>query len=213
MICLILMVKSKKIISLENKARFEAKFNQELILLTIFASLLAVLGLKMNSPYVLIGAMLVSPIFDPLISAVVFLVSKNKHSLVTATKSLFIAILLSIFTSMVFWFLLNITNQLETFQYLQISFSLFDILAVSVLMGVVGMLLWIWPKSSNTSAGVAIAISLVPPIANFSAGLVLGDLNNSMNYFIILVLNLLGIFLGALLILVIYSSGRFQNKL
>jgi hypothetical protein len=43
------------------------------------------------------------------------------------------------------------------------------------------VLLWIWPKASDTSAGIAVAISLVPPIAYAMLYLVAKDLVNFTN--------------------------------
>jgi uncharacterized membrane protein len=74
-------------------------------------------------------------------------------------------------------------------------------------------LLWIWPKSSNTSAGVAVAISLVPPIANTMFSLFWGYTEHAKYNIFIFLINILGIFVGSILILTIYSKGKHKTRL
>lgn len=207
------MKSNNKISVLEKKAKQESKLDQDLIILTIIASLLAVYGIKMNSPYVLIGSMLVSPLFDPVISTVVFYFEKNIDSLKKSIKSLLVALLISISVSLIFWLLLFITGQLDNFQHASTIVNVADTTGVAILMGIVGTLLWIWPKTSNTSAGVAIAISLVPPIANFTGGVVLGNYQSAFTYLSILLLNLLGIIIGISITLKIYMNGKYKTRL
>lgn len=210
------MGKIKKIIKtrfLEEKAKQEVKIEQDLILLSIISSLIAVFGVKMNNIYILIGSMLVSPLFDPIISSAVFFVSKNYQSWLKSLKSLIIALAISILTSLIFWFVLKVFNQLGTFNYLLPNITLFDTFGVAVLMGVVGTLLWIWPKTSNTGVGISIAISLVPPLANLTAGLIIGQYSIALEHSLVLVLNLLGILIGSVFTLKIYFQRNHKNKI
>jgi len=206
----------KKIIKtnfLENRARENFKIDQDLILLNIISSIVAVFGLKVDSVYILIGSMLISPFFDPIISSMVFLVSKNYRDYYKSLKTLLILLLSSILTSLVFWFLLNSLGQLENFNYLLPSISFIDTFIVAILMGVVGTLLWIWPDASNAGVGISIAISLIPPIANFTAGIVMNQYPVALEHLSILALNLLGIFIGAFFVLKAYFNGEHKEKI
>ncbi|MCB9790516.1 DUF389 domain-containing protein [Candidatus Nomurabacteria bacterium] len=203
----------EKLGKLETKAGEEIALDQDLIILTVIASMLAVLGIKMDSDYILIGAMLVSPLFDPIISSAIFLISKNKEKFYKSLKSLVIIVLIGILSSIAMWTFLSFLDHTATQAYVLQSFTVFDIGLVAFLTGIVGTLLWIWPHRSNTSAGIAIAISLVPPIANIAAGVVSVNLNDAIKYSASLGLNIVGIYLGALLVLEIYVKRRYVRKL
>ncbi|MFA6813977.1 MAG: DUF389 domain-containing protein [Candidatus Pacebacteria bacterium] len=198
---------------LEKKARENFKIDQDLILLNIISSIVAVFGLKINSVYILIGSMLISPFFDPIISSMVFFVSKNYKDYFKSLKTLLVLLLTSVLTSLIFWFLLNSFSQLENFNYLLPNISLFDTFIVAVLMGVVGTLLWIWPDASSAGVGISIAISLVPPIVNFTAGIVTNQYSVALEHLLILALNILGIFMGAFIVLKIYFNGEHKEKI
>ena len=206
------MKDTNKLDKLETKARQEVKLDQDLILLTICASLLAVYGVKMSNDYILIGAMLVSPLFDPVISSVVFLVGQKSREFITSMKALLVAILISLFSSGIFWVVLRLFGLMDSVNYNRPAVSI-DILGVSILMGIVGTLMWIWPKTSNTSAGVAIAISLVPPITNLTLFLILGDYSWALEYLFILMINIVGIYIGSLGVLKLYSKGKYASRL
>jgi uncharacterized membrane protein len=77
----------------------------------------------------------------------------------------------------------------------------------------VGMLLWIWPKVYNTGAGVAIAISLVPPIAYATMYLIYGLYDLSLNYFLAFLVNLVGTLIGGSVILFFYNRGNYKTRL
>lgn len=207
-------MKSKdKLDFLLEKANTETKLDQDLLVLTAMSSLLAVYGVKTGNVYVLIGSMLVSPLFDPLVSIIVFYIAKEREKYVRAIKSLLTAITLAITVSFLAWVFLDQLDQLENFVYVAPSFDLLDAFVISTLSGIVGALLWIWPKTSNTSAGVAISIALIPPLVSFTAGPVALNYVYSIEYFILFSINLLGIFLGAAIIFPIYLRGKFRKKL
>lgn len=198
---------------LEDKAKENFQIDQDLILLNIISSFVAVFGLKINSVYILIGSMLISPFFDPIISSMVFFVSNNFKDLFQSLKTLLILLLTAIISSLALWFLLNLFGELDTFNYLLPNITLVDTFIVALLMGIVGTLLWIWPNVSNAGVGISIAISLVPPIANFTAGLVMNQYSLALQHLSILALNLLGIFLGAFIILKVYFNGEHKEKI
>jgi uncharacterized membrane protein len=80
-------------------------------------------------------------------------------------------------------------------------------------LGIVGMLLWIWPRMYNTGAGVVIAISLVPPIAYSTLYLVYGLYDLSINYFLAFGVNLVGILIGGAIVLFFYKRGNYKTRI
>lgn len=195
---------------LQKRAIEEIKTDKDLILLTILSSLIASYGVKMDNMFVLIGAMLVSPLFDPIISLVVLSFLENEKASKKALKSLIITLLIAFGTSLIFWFIVMLFEGDPSSSSFVPEPSI-DFIIVSVLLGIVGMFLWIWPKASNTSAGVAIAISLVPPITYFAMHLVNKNMDLAFMYLAALLLSLMGILVGASIVMYYFLRGKLDN--
>lgn len=198
----------KKLLHLETRARNEIKLDQDLILLTIFSTILAVYGIKLNNTPILISSMLVSPLFDPIISSVVFILTQNIKGFFRSIRSLLLIFVISLITSLVLWFILQKFNLLDNFVYEMSVIPICDQIIIALVTGVVGSLLWVWPKTSNTSAGVAIAIALVPPLTNFTRGLLLGNSIDALSHLSLFIVNVVCIYLSAFATLWIYSRRK-----
>lgn len=192
------------------KANNEVKTDQDLILLTILSALLASYGIKMDNTYILIGSMLVSPIFDPLISVVILSKLNYTKEFLKAVGSFLMTITLAYLSSLLFWYLESLFSGIEA--YTVATPITIDLLIVATIIGFVGVLLWIWEKASNTSAGIAIAISLVPPIANMALGTALGDMSLLANSGMILAINLCGILIGVNFGLLLHKNGSIETE-
>jgi uncharacterized membrane protein len=205
------MFNKLKYLFIEKRAKEEIKLDSDLIILTIIASLLAAFGINMGNNHLITASMLVSPLFNPIIAVVIFIIEKDRKNIFNAVGTLFVITILSIVTSISFFYVLKITNFLNAFAYVSPKINIFNVLGISVLIGVVGSLLWIWPKAPNISSGIAIAISLVPPIAKFSAGVILGDYVIALDYLLIYGLNLLGIIASSIVIFTLMSRGKLPE--
>jgi uncharacterized hydrophobic protein (TIGR00271 family) len=186
--------------TLLNRAREEIRTDSDLIILTIISALLAGFAIYMDNLPLLIGSMLIGPFFDPILSLVVLgLLGRKKARAIHALGTLLFMITIGI-VAVVFQFL--IISNVTDFTMLEITnIGHLESFLVALLLGAVGMLLWIWPKASNTSAGVSIAIFLVPPLANVAIGLVYGGILNVLHYASLFILNCLGMVLGGYIIL------------
>jgi uncharacterized membrane protein len=160
----------------------------------------------------MIGSMIISPLFDPILSILVPIFAKDGKSFWKSLKALLIVLVLSFGIGLLFWAVIYFAGQYEL-----VSSELFTIgmdnFLIAVILGVVGMLLWIWPRIYDTGAGVAIAISLVPPIAYSTLYLVYGLYDLSLNYFLAFGVNLLGTLIGGSVVLFFYKRGNYKTKL
>ncbi|KUK75904.1 MAG: hypothetical protein XD93_1206 [candidate division WS6 bacterium 34_10] len=201
-----------KLDELKDRALKELRTDQDLILLTIFSTLLAAFGVKIANEYVITGSMLISPLFNPILSILVPIFADDKKSFWTSLKSLLTVLLLSFSVGILFWLAIYIIGGYEV-----ISTGIFKIsvdnFLVAMILGMVGMLLWIWPKVYNTGAGVAIAISLVPPIAYSTMYLIYGYYDLSLNYFLAFLVNLFGTLIGGSVVLFFYKRGNYKTRL
>lgn len=202
----------KKLQHLKERALKEVRTDQDLIFLTILSTLLAAFGVKIGNEYVIIGSMIISPLFDPILSILVPIFAEDGKSFWKSFKSLLIVLLLSFAIGIVFWAITLFIGQHQLIPSEIFTISL-DSFFIASILGIVGMLLWIWPRSYNTGAGVAIAISLVPPIAYSTQYLIYGYYDISLNYFLAFGVNLVGTLMGGAGVLFFYKRGRYKTKL
>ena len=203
---------AKKLEHLKERALQEVRTDQDLVYLTILSTLLALFGVKIENEYVIIGSMIISPLFDPILSILVPIFAEDGKSFWKSLNSLLIVLLLSFAIGILFWIVIFFIGRHELIPSEVFTISL-DNFFIATILGIVGMLLWIWPKTYNTGAGIAIAISLVPPIAYSTMYLVYGQFTLSLNYFLAFSVNLIGTLLGGALILFFYKRGNYKTKL
>jgi uncharacterized hydrophobic protein (TIGR00271 family) len=203
---------AKKLQHLKERALKEVRTDQDLIFLTVLSTLLAAFGVKIGNEYVIIGSMLISPLFDPILSILVPIFAEDGKSFWKSLKSLLIVLVLSFSVGLLFWAIVYFSGQYELVSSELFTISI-DNFLIAIILGIVGMLLWIWPRTYNTGAGVAIAISLVPPIAYSTLYLVYGLYDLSLNYFLAFGVNLIGTLIGGAVVLFFYKRGNYKTKL
>ena len=127
-----------------------------------FSAGIATLGLVLNSPAVVIGAMLISPLIGPIIGAGLALATADLYlglkSFFNLLASVAAAIAISAF---VVWLLPLHTATTEILS--RTRPNLLD-LGVALLSGLAGSLLVFRRGSSSALPGVAIAVALMPPL-------------------------------------------------
>lgn len=142
-------------------------------ILMAFATIIASYGVATNSTATVIGAMLVAPLMTPLMGTTVSLVMGWRRralmSIIVAAGGILVAVGLGYVIGATLPFDIAITNpQVSS----RISPTLAD-LAIAVAAGAAGAFGLSRPDVSDALPGVAIAISLVPPLA--VTGLMLAD--------------------------------------
>jgi len=203
---------AEKLQHLKKKALEEVRTDQDLIFLTILSILIAAFGIKIQNEYVIIGSMIISPLFDPILSILVPIFAEDGKSFLKSFKSLLVVLGISFGVGIAFWAIILLIGNYELVTTEIFTISL-DNFFIATLLGVVGMLLWIWPRIYNTGAGVAVAISLVPPIAYSTMYLVYGMYDLSLNYFIAFSVNLLGTLMGGAVVLFFYKRGDYKKRI
>ncbi len=138
----------------------------------LLAAGIATSGLIMNSPAVIIGAMLISPLMAPIIAAALALAAADVYLALRAAVNLVASITGSILISALITWLLPFHS--PTSEILARTHpSLLD-LGVAVFSGTAGALLLIRGGGGgglSAMPGVAIAVSLMPPLCTVGFGL------------------------------------------
>ena len=150
------------------KRRAECTLSARYLLMTCMSAGIAILGLLQGSAAVVIGAMLLSPLMDPIMGVGFALAIADNKWLRQSLRSLFIGTGVAIlFTALVVWIspLQTITSEIAS----RTRPSLLD-LGVAIFSSIAGAYAMIRGRE-GTIVGVAIATALMPPLAVVGFGL------------------------------------------
>lgn len=139
----------------------------------ICSALLASIGLDVNSPAIIIGAMLISPLMSPILGIGLSFGIHDKEAIFVSLREFTIAVVLSVFTSTVY-FLISPLGSPTTEILARTNPTLLDV-GVAFFGGVAGIVAGSRSKAANAIPGVAIATALMPPICSAGFGLASGN--------------------------------------
>lgn len=175
--------------------RLDAKLSSTYIILMLLSTVLATVGLYLNSSSVIIGAMLLAPLMAPIISLAMSLLRYDRKLFKDSLTKIGVGILLALSAS-AFWSVISPYQPITPEMQGRLNPTLLD-LVVAVAAGIAGAYAKSYKEVLENLAGVAIAVALVPPLA--VAGIGLGRLDPTFfsNAFLLFLTNLVGIVLAA----------------
>lgn len=177
--------------------RDDAKTSPTYLVLMVLSTLLATIGLYLNSASVIIGAMLLAPLMAPIVSLAMGLVRSDERLSLASVKKTAIGIAIAL--SAAGLCSLIIPNMMVTPEMqARLNPSLLD-LGVAILAGIAGAYTKSYKEILQSLAGVAIAVALVPPLAVAGIGLGRADFPFFLQAFLLFSTNLVGIILAAAL--------------
>ena len=188
--------------------------------LLLCAAVIATLGLISNSTAVVIGAMIVAPLMDPILSLAFALSISNNKLAKRSLLTVLIGVITVIATAALLAWILDV-SEVNREMTSRTAPNLID-LGVAVAAAVAGSFSMTRERLSNSLAGVAIAVALVPPlcvcgiglsmgnevVAVFGRGTVAGLTNQiSEGSFLLFLVNLIGITVASLFIFLVQRYG------
>ena len=170
------------------------------------SSILATLGLIMNSTAVVIGAMLVAPLMTPIFGIALALVRGDAALLGRAVRAEIVGVFLAMFLAVCFGFAmpeLEVTGEMLS----RTKPNLLDLL-VAVFAGFAGAYAMVDENISPALPGVAIATAVVPPLANAGLCIALGSNHGALGSFMLFFANFLSVLLVASAVFLAAGMGR-----
>lgn len=145
--------------------------------------MIASLGLNLNSGAVIIGAMLISPLMNPILGVGLGIGTNDRDLLWQALKNFGIAIAIALITSIIYFTLTPIDVFTEEMQA-RTEPTILDAL-VAVFGGLAGIISVTRLDKTNAIPGVAIATALMPPLCVAGYGIVLSftDVEEGLSVF------------------------------
>jgi len=175
--------------------REEGKLSSVFITLLILSTMIATFGLFINSASVVIGAMLLAPLMQPIVSLSMGVLRQDSALELNGAKTIFwgvLTVLLTAATIATFTPMERLTSEMAG----RLSPTILD-LFVAIVSGIAAAYVKSKEKILSSLAGVAIAVALVPPIAVAGIGLGWTEWHMFFMAFLLFITNLVGIVLAA----------------
>lgn len=192
--------------------------SQSYLIFMTASMLLAAIGICLNQPILVVGAMVVGPDFGPIAGFCVALVNRNRGLARRSLNALVIGFIVgTIVTFLATLLLRGVTLLPEHIDFDShtlvrfISNPDFFSVYVALIAGVVGMLSLTTSKSSALM-GVLISVATVPAAANMGVAAAYADWDTAGGAALQLVLNLISIFVAGLLTLLLQRRLYMRRR-
>lgn len=174
----------------------------------LFAILICSIGLNVNSPAVIIGAMLISPLMGPILGIGVGMAIFDFNLLLTSLKNLAIATIASVLLSAIYFFLTPIT-EVKSELLARVSPTIWDVL-IATFGGFAGIIALSRSEKGNAIPGVAIATALLPPICTAGFGIATGKWAYFVGAFYLFSINIVFIAISTFILVRFMGFSRFS---
>ena len=189
--------------------REEARTTSTFVVLIVLSTLLATVGLFLNSASVIIGAMLLAPLMQPIVSFSMGLLRFDMDLFWHGLRSVAVGVGLVLVTALGAAYLLpfqTMTSEIAG----RLHPTLLDLI-VAIVSGVAAAYAKNNPKIIGSLAGVSIAVALVPPIATAGIGIGWGDAAIFQNAFLLFLTNYAGIVFAAALTFMVLGFSPIKR--
>lgn len=154
---------------IHNAVESEIVFKGSRLWILIFATILASVGLNINSTAVIIGAMLISPLMGPINGMGYSIATYDFPLLRKAFKNFSFAVLASLAASTLY-FAISPVSSAHSELLARTSPTIYDVL-IALFGGLAGTISLTTKLKGNVVPGVAIATALMPPLCTAGYGL------------------------------------------
>jgi uncharacterized hydrophobic protein (TIGR00271 family) len=182
---------------------------REFFLFVVLAVLMATFGLLKNDSAIIIGSMLIAPVLYPILGISMGVVMSDvkfiKRGLVTLLQAVVFALFASALVGL-FTFDFDITKISEIVSRSEINYI--DSI-IAFFAGFAASFALVKPQLNETLPGVAISVSLIPPLAVAGIGLSRLDFIMARNAFLVFAMNTVGTMIAAVLV---FSLMNFYLK-
>ncbi|MBC6993342.1 DUF389 domain-containing protein [Neolewinella lacunae] len=142
--------------------------------------MIASLGLNLNSSAVIIGAMLISPLMNPILGIGLAVGTNDRDLLWQALRNFGISIIIALLTS-VLYFSLSPLNEFTNEMQARTEPTILDAL-VAIFGGLAGIISVTREEKTSAIPGVAIATALMPPLCVAGYGIALSFTEGSLGF-------------------------------
>ena len=172
----------------------ESTPRQDFFLMVILSVLMATFGLLINNTAVIIGSMLIAPILYPILGLSLGVVMADfkliSRSFYTLLKSITFGIAAAALVALFF---------AQGYEMYFVEPSLIYVM-IAIIAGLAASFALIKPQLSETLPGVAISVTLIPPLASTGIGIAKFDWNIISGSFVLFLINAIGIIFASMIV-------------
>lgn len=168
--------------------------------------LMATFGLALNNAAVVIGSMLIAPILSPILSLSLGIVMSDSSLLMRSVRTILISTALGIGLAMISTFFLTNPFGAEVMSRTLPSLIYFSIAFVA---GFAVAFARVNPNMSATIPGIAVSVSLIPPLAVIGMGLARLNWTITSGALLLYLTNIVGIVFATM---IVFSLMNFYIK-
>ncbi|MEK7136579.1 MAG: DUF389 domain-containing protein [Patescibacteria group bacterium] len=196
----------KTLIQLLHESQARADFH----FLLAIATFIATLGLITDNAGITIGGILITPILFPLLSLAMGVVTSSPLAIGRALKIIFRSMVLVYIVSLATAFLFS-SNVAGDEILLRIRPDLIMFL-ISLASGLAVAYAWVKQDLSATLPGVAVSVSLLPPLCAVGIGTVMMNRVVVAGGLTLFLIDLLAIVIGAIIAFALFGFSRLQKE-
>jgi len=190
----------------------ESRADGDYYLYLIVSGLIACLGLLNDNPVIVIGAMLIAPALFPILSLGLAIVTASKSAIWRALKAITVSFMAVVFASMVMAFMFHGMIGEELNQTIALASSPnATSWIIAALSGLIVSYAWVKQSQSALLPGVAIAVSLVPPLANIGVGIVAQSMTVFAGSLLTFIINLTVITVFSVMVFAVFGFSEMRN--
>lgn len=176
----------------------------------ILATLVISMGVALDSEAIVIGGMLLAPFLFPIMALSLAIVTFSPKAIIRGLTGVFGSILLVITFSAAVSYVFQINTIPARQVFARGEFS-YIYLFVAFFSGLGASYIWIRPKLSNNLAGIAVAVSLIPPLC--IAGMSIANFNNALAWEVLKIFssNLIGILIASIFVFTLEELSKYKK--
>lgn len=172
----------------------ESTPRQDFFLMVVLSVLMATFGLLINNTAVIIGSMLIAPILYPILGLSLGIVMADfkliSRSFYTLLKSMVFGIAAAALIALFFS---------QGYEAPLVEPSLIYVM-IAIIAGLAASFALIKPQLSETLPGIAISVTLIPPLAATGIGIAKFDWNVISDSFVLFMVNAIGIIFASMIV-------------
>lgn len=189
--------------------------SQDYFLMVVLSVLTATFGLLANSSAIIVGSMLIAPLLNPILSLSLGIIMSDvpviSRSFWTITKSLLLGMTASFIAALLF------AGQIEeiTPEIASRAQPSLIYLMVAIIAGFAGSFALVKPQLNETLPGIAISVSIIPPIAVIGIGIAKFNWDLISGSFLLFAVNAIGIIFASMItfsLMNFYSERSVAHK-
>jgi len=179
--------------------------------LVILSTLIVALGFLADNIFLVIGGMLVTPLLSPILAIALGVVINDGKVIRRSVKVFFTAFILAFIIALITGIFSSIkVGQISLIKIMQPTlFSFF----VAVVAGLAASYTWVKPNLNVTLPGIAITVTLIPPLTALGLAVASQDWFIFSNIFIFFLLNFFGIIVASIVVFSLMDFYKAKEKI